>query len=502
MDLTSEVNVLAPDVADEYDDPGPPAGDAADIWRALNAQLANIDGVAHADPLEVQVRYTPSEKHLLIPGYLVEGRQRIARELLAGDPADENTFQDGANMAHYQRLWAPEDVNHTWGECQNLTLRTVLAVAALNLAVYGGNPLAALLVAFALSVGLVNVGGDGLVREWVLTSIVPDAPSMKAVMDFYAKVCKGTAIIPDIIALVGYRRISRTHIYDSADDRQEASVGAVDLGIINRIIRQAGKQVAPYGANDQADLLYNCCHCFSLSGAVGFWRWWLITPAAGPLIVTRDNPLGDVWKPLAIATAGYDNLVALPIVGDALRLLQDERQRADRFLENVADNPWVTSSLSRLLCGDETQTCRMMNEHFVQFMSAMVAGAAEANYLSASLKTSHYVRRMKTKHSAAVTMWESVFSEFERRTRSLGFDAMVAGMIGGAQEQLQRQDQRGQGAFGVGGGQGQGQIMVQPQQGQQFHPPGQVPGRGQDQPPPRQPPPDQDDDADEGDEDV
>lgn len=418
------------------DEKGKAMSDRVTVWNTLGAALADLNGLNHLEPASVQIRYLPEDKHLKVFHHLVADGDMTAdyqRDLAAFYDEEEKL-----EMHQYRTVWQAKGDNelqkNSFSHQLSISVRTILALAALNLAICGGNAYIALSVGYALALGLVNVGGDGYTKEWVSVAYPPSVADVRKILVAFNDAERNPQFFADVIAFTGYRRITRTHIYTSSDARGENAGGAIDAAVIYRMAQTANLKMEPIPPPQYASVLYNACHAYSMGGSIGFYNWWRASDRAGPLMQKRGAPLGDLWKPVALTLAGYNNLKFLPVVGEALQRYAAHAQTLeDMITQLAADGAWhSTSSLGPLIDGQPTFKCP--KSFFILMMSAMIAGAAKAKFLPDSIRRAYYISRIATEQSALVATWESLFSSYDQRLRSTTI-ATIIGRIGVAAQQ-------------------------------------------------------------------
>lgn len=365
----------------------------------------------------------PANKRMLIPHELLHAslQESVDEKRTLCPPEDFRKL----SMMTKGSIWAPrkgaEEKDALFRRQPRISKRSIVIIAALNLELCGGHPYQALALGYACAMGLVNIGGDGLTREWVASKSAPSREDVEKVVRYFSSLKGDPTLIGDLISFVGYRRISRTHIYDSNDQRAEHKSSQIDLDAVARMV--AGANGMAVENVDEAGALYYGCHSYSLGGAVGFHHWWSRSAYGGPTMKVRRTPVGDLWKSAAIVDAGFVTLLRLPLLGQQLTQFRGIHGDLVDKLEGIREHPWRTSSLSKLLCGQDP--VELGTSPFVLFMSTLIAGAAEGEFMPVSIKQSYFIRRTTHENASLVRTWSDLFDGLSRRLRDTDLSNIV-----------------------------------------------------------------------------
>lgn len=327
------------------------------------------------------------------------------------------------------RVAAPND---SWAT--RLSAITMCTITALNLENTGGNYVWAARIAMATSLGLVNVGNDGFNREWTVTKNAPNVQDVRSSMAYFMgpNAAKWANVLRDLIAFVGYVRVSFTHIYSTADTAATARLislaGRMVAGILDGVNLTVENEVG------QSIALYSSAHAYSMGGACGYSMWWSLRAEASPYLGVRHEVYGDSAKPVIIMNAGLISLTAVPMLGAISELASviECKDIIKKYKEKIGVRYERSSSLSMMLCGLPTITLDEKENKSLRAMACIVAAAVYADFLPRSLGESYYITHVSAELPGIVETWKLVFKKVTDSTDELNLTEVVALITSGA----------------------------------------------------------------------
>jgi len=274
-------------------------------------------------------------------------------------------------------------------------------------------PLSAAIIAVAFSLGLYSAGDDGYTREYAAAAHPPAKASMEWAVRWFTGVGATTRVkyCMDILAYLGYCRISHTHPVDSTNQEQLTQ----HLGVIERMGGEGQVLDLALTVDHVPHLLHAGIHGASLGGAVGFFLAYRDSNIASPYITARRDAVGDLWKSVAIAISGYDSLMSMPTLGTVANASATMIAGLRANFAAALNDPLGTSSLCALICGQPSYAIPDNAVVVINVVTAMICAGVDAGLLAESYKRSYYLNTVRTRLAGAVAFWTAFFSSMSRR---------------------------------------------------------------------------------------
>jgi hypothetical protein len=422
------------------------------IWLSSGPMVMN--GTQSKESSVMTLKYTSQDLAAIIPAALVDpdSLARLVGEVLPGihpDALAEITeFNDLADIPADLQYWKTTGVTPRNIGCLSVDLFgkkgwcffgeqrehlgagawpttldavTMATVAALNLDNCGGNLLLASRIALALSLGLVNYGNDGYSREWTLVRESPPTAQIRRALAVFVGVdsAKYANVLRDMIAFVGFSRLSFTHIYSSS----EADTTRRQVSLLQRIVdaTMSDTDLGVDTEQGQAICLYSSCHLFSMGGCTGFMSYWFPRPECSPYLTVRSEILGDKAKSVGIMDAGFIALAAVPLLAPVSN--QEDVTKAKAMIAAykvlIAGTPARTSSLSHMLCGLPPISVPEESARLLRSLACLISAGCNANYLPESLGSSYYIKHVTLEMPGICTAWGLVFAKVVESTENM-----------------------------------------------------------------------------------
>jgi len=418
--LTAELDLAELVVPPDYNEPIGISNESLAEWLMV---AGRVNGLSGQEMESTQLKYIPDTLHVLVPEFFVDPETpATAADVNIDDELEVDVMpsvtrfgynaDDNAKLAMLPantlytlpRGTTAEKLPGKPNTPSTLSLAGVATIFALNRPRY---PcwITSLMVAVGMAMGFYQRGDDGITREWQTTTVFPTLDNMAFALSKLrgksgAKMWK---MALDLIAFLGYCRLSYTHPVDSSN----ASLLEQQAKSFNKIGELP--EADAISAADIQGLLHGGVHGMSLGGAVGWYCLWRFNTFASPFIKARANCVGDLYKGLAITEAGYLSLISMPSLSKLSRIVANEIAEITAWLERAYLTPWVSSSLSMLLSGSPQVEYPNSLKVTLSLLGALIAAAAENSVLPPSFKSSYYVMNLKKKYAGAVAFWDTYF---------------------------------------------------------------------------------------------
>jgi len=418
----------------------PPAYETGglDTFREFMDHALYINGVQLAPIETVELKYISGQMLPMFPRFHHEVLDAAA---IAALPPWEKADRANLVMLEDCTVWVPvatTDAQAMYGSPNSpfrLSQASIIYTAARNMGRWESK-LCPFVVAVGYSLGLYQRGGPKIKREWCTDETVgpPSEANLSEAASFFIGdgAERRVQAMMDIIAMLGYMRISHTHPIDSTNGKLLEN----QLRLLNRLVDGVftGKHedLGKVTVKDLEFLLHGPVHGMSLGGACGFYRWWVQQTVCSKYLSARDHAVGDLWKSVAIVVAGYSAISSLPMLSSFTSALAERYGFILTSYLSYKGLPWRTSSLSKLICGEETVVIPHDDTKFIELMSALIYASAERGILPPSFTTSYYLKKVKDSRGGAVQFWNTMFEAYAdsmRRLKPNEINASIVKMI-------------------------------------------------------------------------